>query len=131
MTSQDDATMLAKLVQQMVTMSTDLADIKRQIASLNTSLERLARIEERHEAQRRALERAFESLKEHDSRIKTIEVQEPISKMVNRWVIAGVIGIVGFAGLQVWGTIVQANKTPATIIIDTEMGRVKKGESAR
>lgn len=122
----DDTAALAKLSQQMLSMANDVADIKNQVATLNTSLERLARIEERHQNHHHALERAFTTLKEHDGRIKAIEVQEPISKMVQKWVITGVIGVVSLVGLQIVGIVIQQSR-PTQVIIDPEVARPRPG----
>lgn len=116
---------IGTVAEQVRSIATDVTEIKQQVATLTSSLERLARMEERQLNYQAAIGRVFETIKEHDSRIKTIELQEPMAKLVQRWVIAGVIGVVGIFGLQVAAIVFQSNK-PITIAIDTPNGTVEK-----
>lgn len=108
---------IASLSAQVRSVAEDVSEIKAQVASLTTSLERLARMEERQLNYQSAIGRVFETLKEHDNRIKTIETQEPMAKLVQRWVIAGVVGVVSIFGLQLVGMFTAGNK-PISIIVD-------------
>lgn len=123
----------AKQAQQIQTMAADVADIKEQLRTLNGSLERMARLEERQINHVAALDRAFKLVADNDdrttakiinldSRVKSLEVQEPITSLVRGWVIGGVIGVVSMVGISA-GTLIYVTSKPVQptqIIIDSE-----------
>lgn len=114
-----DAESFAAISEQVRAMAADVVEIKQQVATLTSSLERLARMEERQLNYSSAMGRLFETQKEHDNRIKTMEMQEPIAKLVHKWVILGVLGVVGMFGMNLVTTVMSKDK-PIQIIIDKD-----------
>lgn len=87
--------------------------------SIGNDRDRLARLEERFLNHGAALERAFNTLSQIESRIKTLEVQAPIIKLVTGWVIAGVVAVTGMGVIQVW-TVKQSADRPI-VAVDREV----------
>jgi len=114
---------LGRLSEKMDGIASDVQELKSQISSLSSSLERLARIEERHNNHSAALERAFNNIKEMDDRVKSIEVQEPITKLVRGWVIGGVIGVVSMVAISSGTLMFVTSRQPAPtqIIFDPDV----------
>lgn len=81
----------------------DLSEMKAELRTVASGMERVIRLEEGRTQHAEALGRAFGILNEHEKRIIAIENEMPMTKMVRGWVIAGVIGIVSLLGLQVIG----------------------------
>lgn len=82
-----------------------LAAIQRSTAEISASLSALVRLEEQHAETRRSLERAFSALQEQSKRIDTIEDQMPTLRLVQRWVLGAIAGLLSAAGLAVWALI--------------------------
>ena len=79
----------------------DVAEIKQSLKELTFAVNRLAIIEERQANTADSLGRAFKELEKHDTRIKELELAEPIQKQssdlvqnVVRMVIAAFVGAV-------------------------------------
>ena len=100
------------LAERMDRIGGDIVEIKDELKGITAGLEKLARLEERHDNHTKALERAFTTLKGVEDRLKTLEVQEPINKMVGKWVVSGVLGVVAILGVQVV-SMVFITKTPS------------------
>ena len=114
-----DAVGIARLAEQNEAIRSDVSEIKREVEALSKSFERLARLEERQDGQKDAVARAFTKVEALDDRIKKIEVQEPVAKLVQKWVIMGVIGVVSIFGLQLAAVVFQQSKpTQITIEVD-------------
>lgn len=64
----------------------DLTDLKRSLAKVGEALERLVRLEERHANTASALERAFASLAKIDTRVRALELAQPVQKLTSGWV---------------------------------------------
>lgn len=75
------------------------------VESIDTSLQTLARLEERHSETRNGLARAFAEISDHETRLRNIEAEMPTMKMVRGWVITGVVGILSLAGVALWSVI--------------------------
>jgi len=90
----------ALMQQQMDRLVVDVSEIKSTLKELSSSMERVARLEERHTNNSDAISRAFAKLEDHDSRMMRLETEAPLTRMVRRWVIAGVIGVAGVVGIQ-------------------------------
>lgn len=112
------------LANRMDRIGEDVVEIKDQVRAISQGLEKIARLEERHENHARALERAFNSLTSMEGRLKTLEVQEPINKMVSKWVIAGVLGVVAILGVQIVGLafMSKGDKAPQPVHITIDRG---------
>lgn len=76
-------------------------EVKNAVKSIDQSLRTLASLEVKHEETRNGLNRAFESISDHEDRMRLMEVEMPTLKMVRGWVIAGVIGIMGTFGVSI------------------------------
>jgi hypothetical protein len=91
----------------------DIVEIKDELKAITSGMDKIVRLEVHHENQEQALERAFGTIRGLEGRMKTLEAQEPINKMVSNWVISGVLGIIGLIGLQVVGLVFILKDKPA------------------
>ncbi len=101
------------LAERMDRIGDDVSEIKDGMKAMAAGMEKIVRLEERHDNHSKAIERAFGSIGGMEGRLKTLEAQEPINKMVSNWVISGVLGIVGLIGLQVVGLVFILKDRPA------------------
>ena len=76
-----------------------LEDDSRSIAE---SLRVLVRLEEHHEQTRAALLEGKKTMTEHDGRIRSLEVAQPLLELTSYWVRAGVLGILTLVGMAAW-----------------------------
>lgn len=85
----------------------DVSEIKQAIKSIDTSLQVLARLEERHQETREGLNRAFVMLDDHEKRIRGIESEAPTTKLVKTWVFSAVTAVLSVVltiiGAQILG----------------------------
>ena len=99
------------------TLENAVVEIKDAVKTIAENSSVLARLEAHHEETRTALARAFKeiannrsdyikSCNEVDTRLRGVEMQMPILKLTSRWIIGGVITIVGgvfaTAGVVIW-----------------------------
>lgn len=84
------------------TMAKDLTEMKDDIKSITSGMERVIRLEEGRVQHEQSLARAFTTINNHDARLLTIENEMPMMKMIRGWVIAGVIGVVCMFGMQLF-----------------------------
>jgi len=75
------------------------------VKSIDQSLKTLARLEVKHEETRSSVIRAFQEINDHETRLRDIEAEMPTVKLVRNWIIAGVVGMLGLAGLAIWAVI--------------------------
>ncbi len=87
-----------------------LGMIEKTLQAISDNLVQLATLEQKHIETREALGRAFEHIDDHDERLRTIETEMPMLKLVKGWVITGVIGIVGLLGTSIFGLLHFAPK---------------------
>lgn len=102
-----------------------LDEVKGSLASLCTAMAndrtQVARLEERHLGHASALERAFEKLTSIEQRIQLVELEQPVTKMVRGWVIAGFCGFVSLAGAQLYTAMTLKNVPPPQIVINKDI----------
>jgi len=79
--------------------------ISKAVESIAVSLEALARLEEYHKQSRSSINRSFSEISTHDVRLRLLEMEMPLLKLVRGWVITGVIGIVAILGAAVIGLV--------------------------
>lgn len=73
-----------------------LAAVQESMSQLaSTLLQRLARLEERDLNTTEAVNRAFETISKHDSRLQALERSQPLQKMTSTWVINAAWACVG------------------------------------
>lgn len=92
-------------------------DIRDAVNTIAKNSDIITRLETHHEETRDALTRAFKdietnrtdyekSCKEVDERLRPIEMQMPLLKLTSRWIIGGVVTVVGgvfaTAGIVIW-----------------------------
>ena len=82
-----------------------VVDVRNSVRSIDASLKSLTRLEDNHAQTRETMSRVFEALEDHNKRIRTIENELPILKLIRNWVISGVIGAVSLAAVSVYNTI--------------------------
>lgn len=76
--------------------------IEKTLASMSDSVRQLVSLEQKHIETRQAIERAFSELKEQDTRIREVEQEMPTLKLTRGWIIAGVLGVFGVLGVQLF-----------------------------
>lgn len=62
-----------------------VAEIRAAVKSIDSSLQTLARLEERHQETRESMHRMFSMLEMHDERLKAVELEMPLMKLVRLW----------------------------------------------
>lgn len=77
-----------------------LGDVRTTLASINSAVQALVRIEQKQVAQHEALGRAFVEIDDHEKRLRVLENERGVHGLVKNWVIAGVVGIAAIFGLQ-------------------------------
>jgi hypothetical protein len=109
-------------------MQSEFQMIKADVKELDETLHRLRntmgadrekqiRLEERMAYQAEALKRAFDAINSIDSRVKDVELQEPVTKLVTRYIIAGAIGVIAIVGAQLFA-VLKTSDRPIQIVID-------------
>lgn len=83
------------------TLEANFTEIKNAVTSIDKSLQKLTSLEERHQETRDALSRAFSQIEDHEVRIRHVEKDAPVTKLVRNWVIAAVTGAIA-AGFLVF-----------------------------
>src|SRR4051812_1931567 len=110
------------LASEMKGIAADIAEIKHTVRSVQTTQnlgrEQAVRIEERLSATQEAMKRAFDKIGEVDGRVKLIEAEQPVTRLVTKWVIAGVVAVASMAGLQVWT--VKTNADRPVVVVDRD-----------
>ena len=76
------------------------------VAALADNLKVLTQLEQKHIETREAVGRAFDAIGDQDKRIRDIELEMPLLKMVRNWVVAGVVGIVTLVGIALVSLVV-------------------------
>lgn len=84
-----------------------LTMIEKTLQAISENLTKLASLEQKHIETREAIERAFNALEKHDTRIKSIETEMPTLQLVRGWVITGVVGILGLVGMMAFKLMTQ------------------------
>lgn len=80
-------------------LETNVGEIRQAVKSIDASLQVLSRLEQRHAETRDGLERAFAELADHETRVRVIEQEQPTTKLIKGWVIAGVVGGLSMMGI--------------------------------
>lgn len=71
------------------------------VESIDESLKVLTRLDVKHEETNKGLDRAFVSLKDHETRIRSVETEMPTMKLIRGWVVAGTLALIGLVGVSV------------------------------
>lgn len=79
-----------------------VSDIRQAVRSIDSSLRVLARLEDRHEEVNKSLARAFVQNEQLEERIRMLEMEAPLTRMVRGWVISGVIGVVSIVSVAAY-----------------------------
>lgn len=74
------------------------------------SLHTLTVLEVKHEETREALGRAFSELKDHDTRLETIETAMPGLKEARGWAVRGLLAIVSVVGMAILALVIVSGK---------------------
>jgi hypothetical protein len=92
--------MTAEVIDYRITaLESSVSEIRQAVRSIDGSLQILARLEQRHAETRDGLERAFGELADHEARVRVIEQEQPTTKLIKGWVIAGVVGGLSMMGV--------------------------------
>lgn len=87
-----------------------VGEIREAVQGINTSLQKLASLEERHDSTRDGIRAIADSLKDHEDRIRVVEADLPTLRLVRRWIISGVTGVLGLSGVAAFNLILIADK---------------------
>lgn len=79
-----------------------LGMIEKTLESLADNIKQLTTLEQKHLETREALTRSFKAIDLLDSRLRLVELEMPTLKLVRKWIIAGVMGILGLLGVTVF-----------------------------
>lgn len=79
-----------------------LTMIEKTLAVISDNLRQLASLEQKHVETRESIARAFDKLEKHDGRIRDVEMEMPTLKLTRGWIIAGVVGVFGIMGIQLF-----------------------------
>ena len=77
------------------------------VESIDESLKTLTRLDVKHEETNKAVERAFDDISDHETRIRVVETEMPTMKLIRGWVIAGVVSLVGLVGLAIAAMVIK------------------------
>lgn len=75
--------------------------IEEAVKSIDSSLQILVKLEAHHAETRGSVDRAFTLIADHEKRMRDLEKEAPVTKLVRGWIIAGVIGVVCLVGVAV------------------------------
>lgn len=81
----------------------DVSEIKVELRTVASGMERVIRLEEGRNQHAEALSRAFEKIHDHEKRLIQVENDLPLTRLVRGWVVAGVVGVAAVVGMQVIG----------------------------
>lgn len=76
--------------------------IEQTLKAISDNLTKLAALEQKHIETRDAVERAFDCIATHDTRIRAIETEMPTLKLTRGWILSGLVGIVSLLGLALF-----------------------------
>lgn len=79
-----------------------LGMIEKTLEAIRDNLTQLAQLEQKHIETREALSRAFDEIKNHDGRLRSIEGEMPTLKLTRGWVISGVLGVLALLGVAIF-----------------------------
>lgn len=77
------------------------------VESIDESLKTLTKLDVKHDETNKGLDRAFVSIKDHETRIRLIETEMPTMKLIRGWVITGAIALIGLMGLSIVNTVLK------------------------
>lgn len=83
------------------TLESSVNEIRTAVKSIDSSLQTLARIEQHHQDTRDGLERAFNEITDHETRIRLVETEMPTVKQARTWTFSAVAGVVVIVGTAV------------------------------
>ncbi len=89
------------LIMQMKRQGDDIAEMRDALKEMAKNMSRLTLVEERQAQVNEAMGRAFKKIDDHDDRIKTMEIQQPLAKQSQSWVQQAVWACVAFVGVVV------------------------------
>lgn len=91
----------------------DVGEIKHAIRSIDSSLQTLARLEERHAETRDGLSRAFEEIKENKEElndvkedVQKIKEQMPTLKLTSGLIMKAIVGILSIVGIAILAKVI-------------------------
>ena len=122
MTSQDMETRLTNVERAQA----DLHQIARDLRDLGKrqadAVEKLVRLEERHQEQREAMNRAFNEIETHSRELEDIKIALPPLQETRRWIMTGIIGLVSMVLIALVGLVVVK---PAAMTVPVQQSVIK------
>lgn len=91
---------------RMALVEKEQAEFHEVITDIRDILEKLVRLEERHTESREALGRAFVELQANRKDIDAIKIALPPLQETRKWVVSGIIGLVGMVLVALVGMVI-------------------------
>jgi len=95
---------------RLATLESSVAEIRAAVQGIDGSLQKLTSLEERHIAAQEGMRMIAEQGRDHEQRLRVVEFDMPTLRLVRKWVISGVVGCLGLAGVSVWQLVLVANQ---------------------
>lgn len=83
------------------TLESSVNEIRLAVKSIDASLQTLARLAQMHEETRETLSRAFREVEDQEQRLRHLESEAPVTRLISKWIIGAVIGIVAIVGVAI------------------------------
>lgn len=77
------------------------------VESIDESLKTLTKLDVRHEETAKAVERAFDVARDHETRVRLIEVEMPTLKLVRKWALSGMAAFAGALCLAILALVLK------------------------
>ena len=97
----------AVIEHRVATLETAVSKIERAVSSIDESMKAMVRLEEHHAQTRDSVERCFSQVGDHEQRLRQLEKDAPTARLVAKWVITWVVGIVSLVGTALVGLVVS------------------------
>ena len=121
----DNDTRLALLERDMGDMKHIVESIGDATKEISNSLQKLTLLEERHAETRDWVSRSFRKIEAMEQRVTTVELEMPLLKQSRKWVVGGVLGIIGLVGVKVFEVVTNDGRHAQSNNVSQE---VKKHE---
>lgn len=100
---------------RVATLETAVGKIEVAVSSIAQSMQAIVRLEEHHAQTRDSVERCFAQGEDHEERLRVLEKDAPTARLVAKWVISWVIGIVSLVGAALIGLVVTGGLPGASL----------------
>lgn len=99
--SSDDTTGQKLLPYRVDKLEAGIDEIRDAIKSIDRSLQAFAIVQTQYAAMRISMKKAWSDIDKVSARLQALELEMPAARLVQKWVIGGVLGVVGSVGAAV------------------------------